>query len=66
MNEKKRYRIAYQVDGETEYIYRDYMMEVGAILRGSCFAVARDWHVEVLGADNKYYYLTTKVYGWGL
>ena len=52
------YRIAHQVDGETEYLYYDYMMQIGGALRG-ILKDAVDWHVEVLGADNEYHPITT-------
>ena len=51
-----RYRIAYQVDGKTEYLYFDCMMQVGGALRGILLATT-DWHIEVLKKDGKYHKL---------
>lgn len=58
------YRIAYQENGKTEYLYFDYMMQIGEAIRG-VLKDTPDWYVEVLGADNEYYPITT-VYNGGL
>lgn len=54
-----RYRIAYRIDGKLEYLYCDYMMQVGGMLRAVIPATS-DWYVEVLGGDGEYHKLEVK------
>lgn len=49
-----RYRIVYQENGETEYIYFEYMIQVSEALRG-IFYGSSNHRIEVLGADGEYH-----------
>ena len=49
-----RYRIAYQENGETEYMYFKYMMQVAEALRG-IFYGSSSTRIEVLGSDGEYH-----------
>jgi len=49
-----RYRICYQENGETEYMYFEYMVQVGEALRGIFYGTSSH-RIEVLGADGEYH-----------
>ena len=52
-----RYRVVYLENGSIEYVYCDYMAEVGMLIR-TFYPNFADYRIEVRGTDDRYHSLS--------